>query len=326
MIFEPSRPPRSRQAKPDLTKPDLAKPDLVHDARAILGECPVWDAAARVLWWLDCAAGGLNRFDPAAGAVAKQELPERAGSMALSTDGKCLLAMGRGISLFDPATLDRDELCRPLAGRAQERFNDGKCDPAGRFWVGSMHEGYRAPVGRLFRVDGGGFAALDDGFRVPNGPAWTPDGRRFVVSCSVADTTFAYDFDADTGALANKRVWAAPATAPGFPDGAAMDADGCLWSARWDGGCVARLTPDGRLDRVIELPCARVTSCAFGGPRLDTLYVTTARIGLDDAALAAQPLAGGLFAVDPGVAGVPVARFRASARATAAPAPPPDRR
>jgi sugar lactone lactonase YvrE len=275
-----------------------------------LGESPVWDDVAGALWWIDCASGWLHRFEPDGGVSAKWQLPGRPGSMALAGGGKCLLAMDRSIQLYDPTTLDVGELCVPLAGRGQERFNDGKCDPAGRFWVGSMHEDYRAPVGRLFRVAAGGFAALDDGYRVPNGLAWTPDGRTMLMSCSVADTTFAYDFDPDAGTVAGKRVWAAPKTAPGFPDGAAMDADGCLWSARWDGGCVARLTPAGKLDRTVGLPCRRVTSCCFGGPRLDILYVTTARIGLDDGALAAQPLAGGLFAVDPGVSGVPVARFR----------------
>ncbi|MEM9684326.1 MAG: SMP-30/gluconolactonase/LRE family protein, partial [Pseudomonadota bacterium] len=243
-------------------------------------------------------------------AVTTWEFPHQIGSMGLTQSGACVMATGSDIILFDPSTSTRTRLASPLQGLTDVRFNDGKCDPQGRFWVGSMHKKYAADVGQIFRSDGAGCVVMDEEFGVPNGPAWSPDGSRFVFSCSTSDTTYFYDFDADTGSITNQRVGYPPKTAPGFPDGAAMDADGCLWSARWDGGCVARITPDGRVDRLVGLPCSRVTSCAFGGPRLETLYVTTARSGLTEAELADQPLAGSVFAIDPGVAGVPVAAFR----------------
>lgn len=291
--------------------PRQATPELVQDARATLGESPVWDDRSDALWWIDCAEARLHRYAPGTGRTAHWDLPDRPGSMALADSGQVLLALGPDIVLFDTASGAISELCRPLAGQAHLRFNDGKCDPQGRFWVGSMNTDYRTPEGCLLRIDGDGLSMQDAGFRVPNGPAWSPEGDRFVVGCSASDTIYAYDFEPAAGTLSGKRIWAGPKTAPGYPDGAAMDAEGCLWSARWDGGCVARLTPDGRLDRVIDLPCRRVTSCAFGGPGRQTLFITTARIGLDTAVRAEEPLAGGLFAVDAGVAGAPVARFGA---------------
>lgn len=300
MTFEPSHPLHGGQATAD----------LVHDGRYILGESPVWDESRNSLWFIDGFRPSLHCLDVGSNTVTDWEFPQQIGSMGLVDTGGCVMATGADIILFDPSTSTRTTLSSPLDGLTDVRFNDGKCDPQGRFWVGSMHRKYAADIGQIFRCGMAGHHVVDEEYGVPNGPAWSPDGRRFVFSSSTSDTTYFYDFDGDAGTISNKRVGYPPKTAPGYPDGAAMDVDGCLWSARWDGGCVARITPDGRVDRLIALPCARVTSCAFGGPRLETLYITTARTGLSEADLADQPLAGGVFAIDPGVTGVPVAPFR----------------
>jgi sugar lactone lactonase YvrE len=287
-------------------------PDILWDAGLTLGECPVWDG--RALWLLDCAAPAILRFDPETRYADFWPMPVEIGSFAMGGDGMILCALATGLRLYNPLRgrwqdAENSEGAPLIALEPGLRFNDGKCDPAGRFWVGSMPENYREPKGSLWRVGGGGAAAIENGFAVPNGPAWSPDGGTFLISDSVADTTWRYAFDAETGTLAGKSVFLPPKAAPGYPDGAAMDGDGCLWQARWDGGCIIRVTPDGKIDRTVPLPVSRVTSLAFGGPWMRTLFITTARIGLSEAQLAEQPHAGAVFALDVETRGADVARF-----------------
>lgn len=288
------------------TDPALA---AIIPAGNVLGESPVWDDDAGRLRWLDCARRELWSLDPATGATAALPLSGHAGSFGLAAPGGAVAATDTGFARLDLATgaLTPIAGAQPEAARPEHRFNDGKVAPDGSFWAGSKHKSYGRADGRLYRLAAdGAVSVLADAFKVPNGPAWSPDGGTFYMNDSPVGM-FAWTLR--DGGLAERRPVAADIGLPGHPDGSAVDAVGCLWNARWDGGAVVRLTADGRLDRVIELPAARITSCAFGGAKLDRLFVTSARIGLSDNDLAATPDAGALFVLDVGVSGHPVARF-----------------
>lgn len=289
----------------------------VFEARAALGECPVWDEREQALYFADIHAPALFRFDPATKAVRRWDMPAKLGSFALVDDGEAgaratgaVLALATGFARLDFASGAIAPIANPLPGFADHRFNDGGADPAGRFWAGTMHASGRRASGKVFRLEGSEAQAVFDGFFVPNGFAWSPDGARFYLNDSPR-AMFVADYDAAAGRAGAPYVFADVSAAPGYPDGMAVDAEGYLWNARWDGGGVARFAPDGRLDRFVPLPVSRPTSCAFGGPDLGTLYVTSARTGLDAEALARQPLAGGVFALDTGAKGLPARRWRA---------------
>lgn len=280
--------------------------DLVLDAACELAEGPVWEADGARLWWTDIAGKAIHWLAPETGRGGVHALPGRVGSFALRRGGGLVLAMERGFAAFDPETGVVAGLCEPEADLSEHRFNDGRCDPAGRFLAGSMNETRRAATGRLWRLDADGAAtSVADGVTIANGLAFSPDGRTMYWADSPSGAVHAFDYDVATGRASNRRAWLEAGAAPGSPDGAAVDADGCYWSARWGGGAVVRVTPDGRVDRTVALPVSRVTMCAFGGPDLRTLYITTAWEGMGDAERGREPLAGGLFAASPGVQGLP---------------------
>ncbi len=281
----------------------------VLDARAELGECPVWDERGQALYFVDIEAPALLRFNPAKGATKRWPMPAKIGSFALDSRGGAVLALVTGFARFDFANGALTPIANPISSIADHRFNDGGADPAGRFWSGTMHLSTRRATGKIYCLDGGTARAVYDGFFVPNGFAWSPDGTRFFLNDSPR-AMFVAEFDAAAGRAGAPYVFANVSAAPGYPDGMAIDAEGFLWNARWDGGGVARFAPDGRLDRFVPLPVSRPTSCAFGGPKRDRLYVTSARIGLGAATLAREPQAGGIFAFDPGVSGLPARRWR----------------
>jgi sugar lactone lactonase YvrE len=283
----------------------------VLDARARLGEGAVWDARGQALYWVDIRAPALHRYEPRTRATRTWPMPAPIGSVALREAGGALVALRSGIHRLHLDTGDLALVAAPEGDRPDRRLNDGRCDRQGRFWVGSMHDRLREPSGVLYRLDpdGGCHPALE-GLTVPNGLAWSPDGRTMYLADSPARTIWAYPVAAGSGALGPARVFATVPPEAGYPDGATVDADGGLWSAHWDGWRVTRYAPDGRVDRVVALPVQRPTSCAFGGEGLDVLYVTSARTRLREDDLRRGPLAGGLFAVEPGVRGLPEPRFR----------------
>jgi sugar lactone lactonase YvrE len=288
------------------------KPEIVLTFRAEteLGECPVWDEQRQALFFLDCPAPALLRFDPASGACARWHLPGPAGSFCFDAEGRAILAAGDGLLRLDFARGGSTERLAALTLARDLRFNDGAVDPGGRFWVGTMHRSYREPAGGLWMCEADSLARpIFSGLRVPNGLAWSADGTRFYFSDSPR-AMFVCDYDPAIGGVDAPYVFASAAAAPGWPDGSAIDSEGYLWNARWDGGGIARFAPDGRLDRFVPLPVSRPTSCAFGASDLGLLFVTSARLGLDAAARAAQPLAGALFALDVGVRGIGQRRFR----------------
>ena len=276
----------------------------------ILGECPLWDEAAQALWWIDIRRPALRRLDYASGHVETWTMPDLVGSIALCDDGQLLLALPERICAFDPRTgVLGATVAAPSTRIAGHRFNDGRCDRQGRLWLGTMHNITRAPEGILYRLDGDGrFTAKRSGVCIPNSLAWSPDGRTMYFADSLRYTIFAYDYDPTTGEMSGERVFAT-STHPAFADGSTVDAEGYLWNAEFNGWRVVRYAPDGRVDRVVDVPTHRPTCCAFGGPNYDTLYVTTASQQMTDDELARQPLAGSLLAMDAGVRGLPEPRF-----------------
>lgn len=282
---------------------DMSEPQLVAGIEALLGEGPVWDPRDGSLWWVDIKAPRIWRWRDGRSESFLPPCPVSA--LAPAAGGGFVGAGALGFLRLDPAAGRYRTIGSPEAERPAMRFNDGKLDRAGRFWAGTMDNAEQEAAGALYRLDPDQrWQRMDGPYLVPNGPAFAPDGTVMYHSDSARGLLFAFDVAAD-GTLAGKRVLAAFASGQGAPDGMTVDAEGRLWIAFWDGGCVRRLAPDGRIELEVALPIARPTSCAFGGADLDRLFVTSARIGLTDAALAMQPLAGALFMIETTVRGLP---------------------
>ncbi len=275
----------------------------------ILGESPVWDGDARCLYWVDIRQPAIRRFVPATGRLDTWPMPGLVGCVALTDDGRLLVALPRSIELFDPATGALAPFAQVPPLPQDHRFNDGRCDRQGRFWVGTMNNITRAPEGVLWRLDGAGrLEALREGVCIPNSLAFSPDGRTMYFADSLRYELYAHDYDTVMGRPGEART-IATTTPPGFPDGSTVDAEGFLWNAEFNGHRLVRYAPDGRIDRVIDLPLRMPTCCAFGGDDLDILYVTTASQRMTEDELREQPLSGALLALDVGVRGMPEPRF-----------------
>lgn len=279
----------------------------IGDTLDLLGEGPVWCPREQALYWVDIRAPAVRRLGPD-GAVTTWPMPEQVGSIALRESGGILVALQSALSVFDPATGAITRLADAPGHGPGLRFNDGKCDRQGRFWVGTMRAGEAQVPGFLYRLDGAGCTAVLDGIGIPNSLCWSPDGRTMYFTDSPKRVIWAFPYDPATGAIGECRDFAT-LPAPLVADGGTVDAEGYLWSANYNGWRVTRFAPDGRVDRIVPVPASNITSCAFGGPDLGTLFITSAYQGLDDAARAQQPAAGGLFAIDVGVKGLPEPRF-----------------
>ena len=278
-------------------------------AEAKLGEVPVWSVAEQCLYWVDIRAPALHRLDPATGIDQSWPMPEAVGAVALHGDGGLLLALASGLSRFDPATATLTPLHPIEANIATSRLNDGRCDRQGRFWVGSMDRSTPETRGHLYRYDPDGtLQRLFGGIEVPNGLAFSPDGRTMYFCDTPTRRIQAFTLDPATGAITSERHFA-DCEPPGNPDGAVTDAQGCLWITHFGGSRVTRYTPDSQVDTVVPLPVERPTACCFGGEGLDTLFITSSRMNLDATELARFPLSGGVFAFKPGVRGLPEPLF-----------------
>ncbi|NIR40501.1 MAG: SMP-30/gluconolactonase/LRE family protein [Actinobacteria bacterium] len=284
--------------------------DCVLPAAARLGECPLWSAADECLYWIDIEGRRVHRYDPATGIDESRDTVGRPGSLAATGErGRLLLATEHAVGWFDWGSGSFAPWRELEPAGTRNRLNDGRCDPAGRFWVGSMWErpDERRFTGMLHCVEPTGkvtTACREIG--VSNGLAFSPDGTTMYFADSLRRTVWAYDYDVSAGSAENERVFTDFTDLPGTPDGACVDEDGGYWIACIDGWAVARLTPDGTVDRVVEIPVERPTMPAFGGPGLDTLFVTSIAAGGPPGD---QPCAGGLLALDVGTRGIPEPGF-----------------
>ncbi len=283
-------------------------------APAELGEGAIWNAAAQRLHWVDIEGGRVFTYDPATGENRACDVGRKVGTVVPRARGGLMLAVHGGFASLDPENGSLELWPRPPEhDPAIVRFNDGKCDPSGRFWAGTMAlvKGPK-PLGRLYRLDADGVVhVMARGVGTSNGIAWSPDRRTLWFIDTPLQRVDAFDYDDATGAIANRRTVISILPGNGCPDGSTLDAEGMLWIAMYEGWAVTRWNPrTGELLRTLRLPVARVTSCAFGGPELDTLFITSARENFSKEQMAAQPLAGCLFRVKPGTRGVPAFAFQ----------------
>lgn len=273
------------------------------------GEGPIWDERSNRLLWVDIPAGVVHSLDPASGRSEPAVVVGRAvGAAAPRATGGYVLAVREGFAVHDGVELL--PVAAPLADLSDLRMNDGRCDRAGRYWAGSMADVAGRGEGSLFRLDAAGACdPVVGGVGLSNGLDWSPDSSTLYYVDTLTAGVDAFDFDLDDGVVSRRRRFIDIPPAEGAPDGLTVDADGWVWIALWGGACVRRYSPDGVLDAEVRLPVSQVTSCGFGGPSLDVLFVTSASGGLDDAARQREPHAGGLFCVNAGVSGQPTAAY-----------------
>ena len=290
----------------DVRTAAVAEP--VGDVTAVLGEGPYWVAEDDCLLWVDIHRGQLHRTYFPSGETVTMNLG--AVSAAFPAVGGGILTVGGSkLTLYLPADRGEQWTMRVVAevpAREGVRFNDAGVDPAGRVWVGSMHIEESEPLGELYRLDAGGvLTTVVKGVTVSNGLAWSPDGARMYYVDSPMRRVDVFDYDSATSEAFQRRVFADLSAFDGVPDGLTVDVDGYVWVAMWGGGVLRRFAPDGTQDAVLPVPVSQPTSCAFGGSGLGDLYVTSARVGLTEGELGAQPLAGRLLRLRPGPVGLP---------------------
>jgi sugar lactone lactonase YvrE len=290
----------------------------IADCRSQLGEGCLWDAQTQCLWWLDIPPPSrIHCLHLATGEHKTWQSDVLLSAIALKADGALLVGGEQGLHHFDPATGQLTDFVRP-ENVVGNRGNDGAADAKGRFWFGTMQmnigpKGEDLAVtqnsGALYKVEASGASTrmLSD-IGITNGPCWSPDNTVFYVTDSRAQIMWAFDFDLERGTLTNQRIHN-DCKDHGFPDGATVDAEGYIWSARWEGHCVLRIDPKGRIDRVVEMPASRPTCVCFGGPNLDQIFVTSSRAHVNAETLRRFPQQGGVFTFDPGVKGFAKHRF-----------------
>ena len=287
----------------------------VWDAQAQLGEGTCWSPSTQSLWWVDILDRRLHRYRPAGGAKQSWQFDEEISAVAERSGAPGLvITLRRGLATFDPdagAGALPQYLHIPEQEPAGNRFNDGKCDRAGRFWGGTMDFACKLRSGALYRFGPGGECVRHEvGFAVTNGPTWSQDERTMYFNDTTRGVVHAFDFDPAAGALSNQREWLRLAAGDGLPDGMTTDAAGRIWLAHWGGSCVTCHDPLSGVELGrLNLPVSQVTNCCFGGPELRTLYITSARVDLSPEKLEREPLAGGLFAIELDQPGVPPSLF-----------------
>jgi len=286
------------------------KPELLFDAKAYLGEGPVWDAKTETLYWVDIFSKRIH-----AGSEILADLDEFVGCIAPRKDGGLVFTQRYSFWTLDQTPGQPDSVRKSLALNLEyeprnNRFNDGKCDPRGRFLAGTMDNNEVEPTGSLYSFDGKTATKILGNVTVSNGMAWSPDYKTFYYIDTPTREVRAFEYDLETGAIANPRVVIYVPEALGWPDGMTSDMEGNLWIAMWGGAKVTRWNPNtGELLEQIAIPAMNVSSCVFGGKSMNELYLTSARKGLDEATLQQYPLTGGVFRIETKIEGMPTFAF-----------------
>ncbi|NIQ38130.1 MAG: hypothetical protein GTN81_06030 [Proteobacteria bacterium] len=289
----------------------MSEVECIVDCQNILGEGVAWSADEQKLYWVDIEKSHLWCYDPGTGETKTWNPPERITSFAFRDRGGLLVAFESGLAFYDPETGKTEKIQDIEPDLATTRMNDGRCDRQGRFIVGGMDEsGNWEAISNVYRLDRDlSVHKIISDVACANSTCFSPDGRVMYFADSLAGEIWAYDYDTNTGAIANRRVFVDFSDQPGMPDGSVIDAEGFLWNAQWNGYRVIRYRPDGAVDRVLDMPVMNPTCVAFGGKNLDMLYVTTGRYLMTPEQIETEPLSGGLFAVKVDVKGLNEPKF-----------------
>ncbi len=299
----------------DIPEVPTSQASLVYDAKASLGEGALWHRSSGQLYWVDIEGKQLHRYSPATQQNETFPMPSRIGTVVLDSDGNAIVALQNGIHRYNFASDSLALLVNPLDTLPNVRFNDGKCDPQGRLWVGSMHLEQTPKAASLYKVEGKQATVMLEDITISNGIVWTSDRTKMYYIDTPTLTIMEYAFDAYAGTLSSARVAVKVPEAVGYPDGMSIDTEDKLWVAHWGGNAVIRWDPiTGEMLHKVEVPAPHVTSCAFGGEDLTTLYITTAREGLTNEQLSTFPQSGGLFKTEVNVAGQETYLFNDSPR------------
>jgi len=284
--------------------------ELVVNCRNHHGEGVFWNPVDERVWWTDIEGRALWSHEPASGKSTSIELSERVCCFAPRANGGLIVAFADRIALYDPTTKSETLVATFESENAETRLNDGRTDRSGRFVVGGMNEVSGRADSSVVVVDTDlSVRELFGGVSCANSTCFSPDGATMYFADTPDREIVAYDYDTATGAVSNRRPYASFAGEPGLPDGSCVDAEGGVWNAEWQGRRVVRIAPNGEIDRIVDVPVWKPTCCAFGGPDLDTLFITTSRLMSGDDVLEQEPESGGLFAVKPGIRGVPDTPF-----------------
>jgi sugar lactone lactonase YvrE len=284
----------------------MNKPELVVDAKAVLGEGPSWDEEKQLLYWVDIPSQIVHIYNPASNTHKTINTGQYVSTIVPRNSGGLILAMHHGFYALDTDTELLTHLTDPESDKPSNRFNDGKCDPDGRLWAGTMAIDESLHKGALYCLEKDlSVKKVLDGVSISNGTAWDKENKTMYYIDTPTKQVVAFDFDINIGSISNKRVIINIPEGEGFPDGMNIDQEGMLWIAHWEGAQISRWNPEiGEKIDSISVPATRVTSCVFGGEYLDELYITTARVGMSEEEIQKYPHAGGIFKVKPGVKGV----------------------
>jgi sugar lactone lactonase YvrE len=289
----------------------MISPELLLDTRVDLGEGPAWDAMRNRLYWVDIHAGVLHIFHPEDGTDIRINLGETVGCVAPCQSGDLIIALHGSFATLNLITQKLTRLTTLEQHLPSNRFNDGKCDPAGRFLAGTMDNAEKEACGSLYSFSSNGsLKTLLNGIRISNGIAWSPNYKTFYHIDTPSRQITAFDYDLATGEIDNPRLAIAIPPALGWPDGMTSDSEGALWVAMWGGAKITRWNPiTGKLMEAFPVPALNITSCIFGGPDLSDLYITSARKGLSAEQLKKYPASGGLFRIKTKIQGTPTFAF-----------------
>ncbi len=298
--------PNNKNMNNSETSSSTPKVELLIDCKNLLGEGAIWNHKTQEFWWIDIEGKALHIYHPASKEQRKIDVGQRIGTVVPTTLGSAAIALQSGVYELDLESEEQVLISDPEDESERIRLNDGKCDPAGRFWVGSMHLDQMKDVAGLYRIESKGETTkMLDSITISNGIIWSLDEKTMYYIDTPDQNVKAFDYDKSTGDISNQRVVIEVPESMGFPDGMAIDEEGMLWIALWNGNAVSRWNPNtGELLSKIEVPAHNVASCAFGGENLDILYITSARVDMTEDELTALPLSGGVFTLKPGVKGV----------------------